>query len=711
MSETIDNSIKRVDASDKAAGITRYLADIPIKGILHAKLLRSPIARAHITHIEVPQIPDGCHYVDYHDVPGENRIPLINKDWPVFAEDKVRFAGEIIAMIVGPNKETILELESAIRIEYEKETPALTLEESESLLGGPIFGENNLFSNYNLKKGEPEKAFREAARIVEGTYETGFQEHIYLEPQSLNGFQRDGKIVIQGSIQCPYYVKHAVVNVLGCREEEVRVIQTPTGGAFGGKEDYPEIIGAPLAVAVRKIGQPIQLILDRVEDIAFTSKRHPSRITIKTALDTNGNITGMDIDTRINGGAYESYSCIVLQRAIFHATGVYEIPHVALRGRAFATNLPPAGAFRGFGAPQAHFAIESHMNHLARETGQDHLEMRRRYFLKKGSVTVTNGTIKDDVLLEQMFEKINCSSEYLKKRNLYANQTGKGIGISFYSHGCGFTGDGEQKIIKARVAIEKTGADGARILVANTEMGQGVATTFTKIVANVLELPIEKIVYDPPDTDMVPDSGPTVASRSVMVVGYLLQEAAKELKRRWGEAETLRVEKRYQMPEGIRWDQASMQGDAYPTYGWGICAVEVEVDLVTYEVEVKHVWTVHEVGKAIDEKVVKGQVIGGVSQALGWGCLEKMEHDNGLFLQSTMADYTIPTSMDYPETESLLIENPYPFGPFGAKGAGELVFNGAAAALLSAVEHAVNRSFYRIPLTGEAIMETWQNEN
>ena len=331
--------------------------------------------------------------------------------------------------------------------------------------------------------------------------------------------------------------------------------------------------------------------------------------------------------------------------------------------------------------------------------------------MKKGSTTVTNGTINDDVLLDRMFEKINRSSDYLTKRKLYANRSGRGIGISFYNHGCGFTGDGERRIIKAQVAVAKTGFDSARILAASTEMGQGVATTFAKIVANILELPIEKIVYDPPDTDVVPDSGPTVASRSVMVVGYLLQEAAKELKARWEEAGTLTVKKRYQMPEGVEWDQASMQGDAYPTYGWGVCVVEVEVDTATYEVDVRHVWTVHEVGKAIDEKVVNGQAIGGVSQALGWGCLEKMEHKGGLFLQKTMADYMIPTSMEFPETESMLIDNPYPFGPFGAKGAGELVFNGAAAALLSAVEYAVGRSFYRIPLTGEAIMETLQSEN
>ena len=711
MSNTIDKPIKRVDACDKAAGITRYLADIPIEGILHAKLLRAKVARASIRHIEIPPLPDGFHYVDWRDVPGENRIPLINRDWPVFVEEQVRFAGEVVALIIGPDKETILEIESAIRIEYDELRPVFTPEKSASLLGGPIFGSDNLFGDYNLQKGEPEKAFREADRIVEGTYETGFQEHIYLEPQSLNGFHREGKIVIQGSIQCPYYVKHAVVNALGCGEEKVRVIQTPTGGAFGGKEDYPEVIGAPLAVAVHKIGRPIQLILDRVEDIAFTSKRHPSKITIKTALDAKGDILGMDIDTRLNGGAYESYSCIVLQRTVFHATGVYEIPHVKLRGRAFATNFPPNGAFRGFGAPQAFFAIESHMNHLARETGRDHLELRRQYFLQKGSVTVTNGTIRDDVLLDRMFETINRSSDYLNKRKLYASQLGKGIGIAFYNHGCGFTGDGEQRIIKARVAIEKSSSASARILVANTEMGQGVATTFTKIVANILELPVENILYGPPDTDVVPDSGPTAASRSVMVVGYLLQEAAKELKERWQEAKTLKVEKRYQMPEGIEWDQASMQGDAYPTYGWGINVVEVEVDSATYEIEVKHVWTVHEVGKAIDEKVVNGQAIGGVSQALGWGCLEKMEHKNGLFLQNTMADYMIPTSMDYPETESKLIDNPYPFGPFGAKGAGELVFNGAAAALSSAVEHALDRPFYKIPITGETILETLQSEN
>jgi CO/xanthine dehydrogenase Mo-binding subunit len=759
----ISAPVRRIDAEEKIAGRTRYLADLSFPGLLYARLLRSTRARARIRRIVIPELPEGYRIVDRRDVPGRNRVALIRLDWPAFAEDRVDFIGEVILLLAGPDREELQRLHDAIRVEYEDLPPAFTPEEAERLEGGSIFGPDNLYADYTLVKGDPEAGFARAARVVEEVCRTGFQEHVYLEPQSMVGAWEGGRVVLYGSLQCPYYVHRAAVTILGCPEDGVRVVQTPTGGGFGGKEDYPEIIGAPLAVAAWRIRRPIQLVLDRREDLAFTSKRHPSEIRYRTALDGSGSILATEIDIRLNGGAHESYSAVVLQRALFTSTNVYDIPGVRVRARAYATNVVPSGAFRGFGAPQAIFGMETHLLHIARELGEDPLELKRRHFLKQGSATVTGGAIHEPVMLGEMLRRIEAMSGYREKQRAYGGLGGgsgrshcgnrrfplsrivrgrspasrfctggrraagamqkpqasakqnreavlqeggsrRGVGLSVFLHGCGFTGDGEQTLIKARVRLRRQADGRVEILAANTEIGQGFATTGRKIVAGVLGLPLEAVLYRDPDTDRVPDSGPTVASRSTMVVGYLLQEAARELKDRWAEPGEPAVEKRYAPPPWLRWNQETFQGDAYPAYGWGVNVVEVEVDPVTGEVRVLGTWAVYDVGTAVDRRIVEGQAAGGMVQGLGFAGLERLSLKDGRFEQATLADYPIPTALDFPPLAVDLVDNPYPYGPFGAKGAGELTFDGAAPAFLAAVEQATGCRFSEVPLTPEAIL-------
>ncbi|MCF7914936.1 MAG: xanthine dehydrogenase family protein molybdopterin-binding subunit [Spirochaetaceae bacterium] len=715
MNKKISTSIKRVDAGIKTGGAARYIGDIPFDGLLYGKIVRSSRARATIKSVSVPALPEGYYYIDAKDIPsgGRNRIEMIKDDWPVFADEQVRFIGETLGLLVGPDRKELNRLRDEVQVEYEDLTPVFSIEESEALKGGPIHGEDNTYADYRLKKGDPDAAFAKAARVIEDTVRTGFQEHIYMEPQGVVArTEDDGKLGIFFSGQCPFYVRHAVSATMGVPEDQVRVQQAVTGGAFGGKEHYPDVISTPLAVAARKIGKPIGLFFDRVEDISFTPKRHPSVTRFKTALDEEGNILGMDIDVRIDAGAYESCSMVVLQRAIFSVNSVYNIPNVKIRGRAFATNNVPSDAYRGFGAPQGLFAIEAHMSHLARAIKVDELKLKQQYLLKQGDVTVTNGRIHEEVKLPEIIQRIDEMSGYSKKLKEYTPGSWKGVGVSLFNHGSGFTGNGEQEIIKGVVKMRKR-ADGlVDLLVSNVEMGQGLQTTFRKIAAMVLELPVDSVVYNDPNTDLVPDSGPTCASRSIAVVGYLVQEAAKKLKDRWKESDIVEVRQQYEPPEGlIPWDQANLQGDAYPSYGWGANVIEVEVDPLTYEVTTKGIWAVHDVGVAIDEKVVEGQVDGGIIQALGYGSLEKLEVKEGRFQQKTMADYTIPTTMDFPKIKSALVDNPYEYGPFGAKGAGELVFDGAAAAFADAVQMAINGDVKQIPVTPEYIMEVREDGN
>lgn len=707
MKQKISDPIRRVDAVDKAGGYTKYLADMDFKDLLYARLIRAERSRARILNIQIPEMPEGYYFISKENIPegGKNQIKMINTDWPVFADEEVRFYGETIGLIVGPDREQVLTYQRAVTVQYDDLEPAITIDDGLNLKGGPIFGENNIFAEYHLQKGNAADGFNKAVKIFEDIIETGYQEHAYMETQGIVGSYEDGKYVLTASCQCPFYMRKAVSDVLATDIDNIIVRQATTGGAFGGKEHFPDVIASPLVVAVHVIKKPIQIIFERSEDIQFTAKRHPSIAKFRTGIDANGDIVAMDVDIAINAGAYSSCSHIVLQRAIFSANSVYNIDNVKIRGRAVATNAFPSDAFRGFGAPQGLFASEMHMSHVARFLNQDELLFKKKYFVKQGDITVTNGIIHDDVKLPVMLDKVLEASNYNEKDSIYGLGNWKGIGISCYNHGAGFTGNGEQEIIKAKLRMKKHSNGKVELFLSNVEMGQGLQTTFPKIAANVLGLPMDFIVFKNPDTSLVPDSGPTVASRSMMVVGKLVERAALELKERWNEGPEVEVLVSYKHPEGCEWDQNTLQGDAYPAFGWGICVIEVEVDPVTYEVETKGIWAVHDVGIAIDDLIVHGQVNGGIIQALGYGSLEKLEIKNGQFYQKTFADYIIPTSMDFPMMQSDLVENPYENGPFGAKGLGELVFDGAAPAYADAVQKAINRNIQKIPVTPEYIME------
>ena len=707
MGAKISIPVRRIDAEEKAGGWARYIADYEFDNLQHGRFLRSERARAKIVEIKKPDFPEGYYYIDASDIPasGKNNIQMIKDDWRVFAVDEVRYIGETIAIILGPDKQKVLDLLEKIEVVYEDLVPSFTFDDALACKGGAVFGDNNIFAEYLLNVGNTDNAFKSAVKIVEGTYDTGFQEHLYMETQGLVCTWEDDKITIYASAQCPFYIRKSVAGTLGVPLADIRVRQVTTGGAFGGKEHFPDVIATPLAVAVNKIKKPISMIYDRIEDISFTCKRHPSKISIKTGLDNDNNIVAMEIDTLVNGGAYESSTPIVLQRAILHGIGVYNIPNAKILGRAVATNTFPSDAYRGFGAPQGLFAIEMHMSHIAEDLGVGAADFKRKHFIKTDDITITNAKMHDDVKLEEMFSKIDEMSDYSAKIKKYADDPVKGIGIAFVNHGGGFTGNGEQVVIKGVVKLKRLRNNKVGLYVSVVEMGQGLQTTLRKIASQELGLDYTDIVYDNPDTDEVPDSGPTCASRSTMVVGFLVQECAKKLKAKWDEGVGVEASHEYKHPEEFVWEQDTLQGDAYPSYGWGINVIEVEIDPVTYEVKTTGIWAVWEIGVAIDETIMQGQSAGGIIQALGYASIEKCELKNGAFMQHTMADYTIPTSMDFPKVETAFIDNPYKYGPSGAKGAGELVFDAAPPAYAEAVQNAIGKRIYDIPVTPEMIME------
>lgn len=704
----IGDPVRRVDAVSKADGSQKYLADYQFDDMLYSRMVRSSIPRGIIRKINLPELPEGYTFVTYKDIPegGRNELAMIQKDWKCFAENDVRYVGETIGLLVGPDRDVLADLLEQIKIDYEEQEAAITIQEGLDCKGGAFVGDDNIFCQLQCDKGEPiEDVFKKADRIVEDEIVTGFQEHIYLETMGACCMPEGDHYVIYASAQCPFYIRKSVCGLLGLTPEQIVVRQTTTGGAFGGKENFPDVLCGAVLVAAYKTGKPVQLVFDREEDIQFSVKRHPSRTRFKTALDKKGNILGMDIDVVYNVGGYLSSSFVVLQRGVFHATGCYDIPSTRVRGRGVATNTFPSDAFRGFGAPQTIFAIERHMCHLARLYGKEPLEYKTPYFLKQGDVTVTNGHIVERVMIPEMLEQVCTASDYWRKSKEYKPGSGKGIGIAFYNHGGAFTGNGEQALIKAHAKLHKHADGTVDILVGSTEMGQGFQTALCKIAAKVLDIPLERITYENPDTSIVVDSGPTAASRSTMIVGKLVERAAQEMKEKWDDVPDFCTEVEYEHPEGHPWDQSTFQGDAYLGYGWGACVVEVEIDPLTAEVETKGVWSSHDIGVAIDELVVHGQINGGIIQSLGYAAMEKMENRDGYFRQTSMSDYVIPTSMDFPSQEWFLVDNPYEWGPFGAKGMGELVFNGASAAFVDAVSRAIDRKICEIPIPPETITE------
>ena len=705
--EPISKSVVRKDHAPKITGTSIYVDDYANTGVLTGRFLRSKTARARIVSVTVPELPPGYFYVDKDDVPGVNKVHIVMDDTPVFAQDTVEYIGEPIAMVVGPDVRQVEAILAGIRVEYEELEPVLDLRRADTV-----------FFDYEYGRGDLEKAFAEADQVFTEEFSTGYQDQTYLETQGMMAEpEPDGRMFVHGSLQCVYYVHTALMQALGCGPEDVHVLQDVTGGGFGGKEDFPSILGCQVAVAAKKAGAPVRCVFSRREDLEFTPKRHPSLCTYRAAVK-DGRVTAMDIEVLFNAGAYTTLSAVVLQRGVICASGVYNIEHLHVHGKALKTNTVPSGAYRGFGAPQTFFAVEMFMDHIAKDLGEDSLEFKEKHLVKQGDKTSTSGIYHFPVPLPDMIEEVNAACDFRRKHKEYAlPQTGRfrrGIGMSLYFHGAGFTGSGERDIIKAVCRLAKHADGTVEILAANGEIGQGLRTTFPKIVAKELGLPLEKVRFEHPDTARVPDSGPTVASRSLMIVGELLRRCAVRLRETWVDGEEQMVEEHFKEPDFmIPFYLDKFQGDAYPTYAWGVNAIEVEVDTYTGLTKILGAYGSFDVGTPMDEGIVMGQMEGGFLQGIGYASMESMDYDSrGRIRNNSFSDYLIPTAADVPNLTCMLHVEKYPDGPYGAKGAGELPLVGAPGAYVEAMEQALGGSvrLHHAPFTPEDTMKVIAKE-
>ena len=726
----VGTAVPRKEGVDKLLGRARYLDDIEREGMWYGATVRSSIPRGLIRSIGFDRRIDWTEFtvVTVADIPGRNHIQLINADQPVLADGMVNHCEEAIVLLAHPDKHKLREAVDAVNVEYEPLMPVLTIEESERQ-ETIVWGADNILKSFLLEKGDVDAAWAQAAHIVEGEYRTGAQEHLYIENNGVIAEWSEGNgITVWGSLQCPYYVHKSLLAVLDLPEDKVRAIQTETGGAFGGKEDYPSTLASHAALLAMKSGHVVKMTYDRMEDLAATTKRHPSRVRHRTALDGDGKLLAMDIEVATDGGAYTTLSSTVLSRATLHSPGPYVCPNVRVSSKAWATNTVPYGAFRGFGAPQAIFAIERHMDEIAAAIGMDPVEVRRRNFLHDGDTTATEQVMREPVILDKLLDRALAESDYYKRQKRFAqeNQTRavkRGLGIAAFYHGAGFTGSGE-RYLNSLAGIDVTPEGRVRVLVANTEFGQGTNTILSQIAAESIGIDYDDVEMAPVDTNVVPNSGPTVASRTSMVVGKLIERAGLQLvgtlRERAGlreeftreeffaACERLREEDgavislcRYEAPAGIFWDDQKYRGEAYPAFAWSVKVAQVAVDTTTYSAEVEEFWSVQEVGRVLHPVLAGGQIEGGIAQGIGYALYEKVVWKDGRMANNQMTNYIMPTAEDVPPIHVYFEEIPCRFGGFGAKGIGELPHDGPAPAILNGIRDAIGVGFNAIPLLPE----------
>jgi CO/xanthine dehydrogenase Mo-binding subunit len=731
-SPIVGTSVPRMEGRGKVTGHARYVDDMTLPDMLHGATVRSRIPRGTIKKITFGPGIDWNEFVIVTpaDIPGKNCIALIEDDQPCLADGIVNHPEEPLLLLAHPDRHLLSKAAEAVSVEYEPLPAIFSIEESEAQRQ-IIWGADNTFKTYLIEKGEADAAWQNAAHIVEAEYTTGAQEQLYIENNGMiAAFDPHQGITVWGSLQCPYYVHKSLMKLFALPADRVRVVQMETGGAFGGKEEYPSMIAAHAALLAMKSGKPVKIIYDRLEDMTATTKRHPSRTRIRTAVDKNGKLLAGEIEFTIDGGAYKTLSPVVLSRGAIHAGGPYYWPNVRIHAKAVATNAPPHGAFRGFGAPQSIFALERHMDRIAQVVGISPEQIRRRNFLQPGQTTTTGQIINETIDLGKLLDRALELSGYHAKKETFAKENAqgsrqKGVGIASFFHGAGFTGSGE-RVLGSIVGVEACENGSLRILVSSTEFGQGTNTVLCQIAAESLGLRYEDVSIAQPDTHEVPNSGPTVASRTVMVIGKLVQSAALGIKNTLTASGALsdsytpeefrsacrnytakhgkiRSLAQYEQPEDVFWDDDKYRGEAYAAFAWAVYVAEVTVDLTTYSVTVDDFVALQEIGKVLHPVLAQGQITGGVAQAIGFALYEKVIWQQGRMLNGQMTNYIMPTSADLPPIRVYFEELGNVHGAFGAKGIGELPMDGPAPAILNAVEDALNISFRSIPLLPEDI--------
>jgi len=738
----VGQRVARLDGQRKVLGQDIYGADQWPEDSLVLRVVRCPLNRASFAFGDLPQFMrnhPGIHGVfTAKDVPGRNCFGVHPDfaDQPVFAETEARFRGEAVAAVVGePSKVLALDL-AEFPVTW-KELPALaTPEEAQRPGAHPIHQSRsaNILVRGRVAHGEVEKAFQRADVVVEDEFETGFIEHAYIEPEA--GFaRRDGdRIEVQSCTQSPYMMRKEIASILGIAEDAVRVVPTAVGGGFGSKLDLS--VQPFVAIAAWHLQKPAKMVYSRTESIRATTKRHASKIRCRAGATADGRLVAMELNGEFNTGAYASWGPTVAARVPIHGSGPYKVPHYRAETRAVHTNLVPAGAFRGFGVPQGTIAQEQLYDELAEKLGMDKLEFRILNALENDSPTVTGQILGAGVGIRACLEALRLRWKSAREDAAAFNAGNRsclrrGVGVAGMWYGCGNTSLANPSTM--RVGLQRNGR--IAIHMGAVDIGQGSATVVTQICAEALGVPLDQFDLVPADTDVTPDCGKTSASRQTFVSGNAALMAGQQLRtailrfcRAPAHASIHLHECSLLIEHGERRDKFDLcklplddrgyvlsteatfdpptkpldedgQGVPYAVYGFGAQLAEVEIDLDLGTVKVLKLTAAHDVGRAINPTLIEGQIEGGTAQGLGMALMEEFLPGRG----ENLHDYLIPTIGDVPPVESMLIEDPSPIGPFGAKGVGEQALIPTAPAILNAICDAIGVRIRKLPATPDKV--------
>lgn len=725
----------RVEGTAKLAGVARFTDDLHVPGAWFGATVRSTEPHARLLGLERDPAADvdwsSVVVVTAAGIPGENLVPVVVDGLPALADGEVVHVGQAVALVAAPDPTLAAAARDALRPMLEPLPAQLDM-----------LAATTVFRELVIATGDAAAGLVGAATVLDGEYRTGHQEHLYLEPQAVIAIpEPGGGCSVIGSMQCPYSVRSAVASVLGVARELVTVAPAETGGGFGGKEDVPSMLAAHAALLARAAARPVRLAYDRHEDIAVTSKRHPSVVRHRTGVDAEGRLVAQEIDVVLDGGAFATMSPLVIARAAFQAAGPYRCPNVHIRARAVMTNTPPNGAFRGFGGPQVGFAVETQLNRLAERLGASPVELRRRNVVRPGDTLPTGGVLDAHTHALDVLEAAAEAAGLGPGGGPGAARAGgrpgagagqglaledprlTGVGIAMGWHGAGFSGLGE--VAQAgRAAVELTASGRIRVLTSSVEMGQGARTVLAQVVANALDVPVDQVTVVLQQTGAVPDSGATSASRSTMLVGALLDRAASHLRedvealgggRPFAECHRsvaaahgpMRVEEELHAHDLPDWDDAALRGSPFAGYSWSCAVASVAVDADTGEVRVASVVHAVEAGRILNHVLAEGQVEGGTLQAVGFATMEELQTRAGRPVNDRLATYLVPTAADAPRIVPVLVERAaadVPGMPHGARGLGELPMEAPAPAVIAAIAAATGAWITSLPATPERIL-------
>jgi len=738
----VSKPVKRIDALSKVTGKARYADDLKFPGMLYGVVLRAPVPHAKLISIDSRRAlrRKGVYAVITHeDIPGEKTVGVVKYDQPVFVFDKMRYIGDGIALVVAEKEEIARRALKDIKIQYEELPGVFDPLEAMDKRAPKVHEDGNIICYHKVRKGNIKEGFEQSDIVIEREYKTQFIEHAYIEPETVIAIPLDdGGILVYGCIQNAFTTQKNLARVLALDMAKVRIIQTPIGGSFGGKDDVMTVMAARAAVAALKTGRPVKLNNTREESMMESYKRHPYLIRYKIGAKKDGTLMAVKVFIVADGGAYASTTQFVTWRSTVQAAGPYRVPNVHVDTYGVYTNNVYTGAMRGFGSPQVNFAIESIIDELAYELHMDPLELRLKNVLKDGDETGTGHKLREGVTIGKLLEEIGRRLNYRReKRKRNEGELKRGIGIACSIRGVSLGAEGLDAA-GVEIKIEKDGS--VEIEAGLTDMGQGIKTVLAQVVAEELGVPIEKITVLPYDTSRVPDSGPTVASRATFVGGHAARNAALKLRETFISAlkEKVGVEKveykegiyrtnrgdftyfdvvdiaqglgknlneiGYFKAPSIHWDEEKGLGEPYFTYVFGAQGVIVEVDEESGKVYVRKVVAAHELGRAINPNMARSQIYGGVAMALGYGLLEEFEIYSGIPHTLNYEEYLIPTSKDVPlDVEAIIFETPDPLGPYGAKSLGEPTNELLAPAIANAIFDATGKRLRELPLNLEEV--------